>query len=130
MPLTINGADGNPFTGRDMDGTPDNFITTLHVVTPSGVYPAGGDTLDLTTITAQVPSSTVLAVEPIGQANTAGTSITALGWYYAVVQGATLATWKIQIWQVGAGGQLGAGAYPATVTNDKLLLRITWRKLL
>ena len=130
MSLQINGLDGNLFGFRDEDGSGMNFITTYHVITPSGSYVTGGDTLDITQVSALIPSSSApVLAEVTGQGNTAGTSWTALGNYFAVVQGATLATWKLQAWS-GGGAQQGAGAYPSTITNDRIVLRLVWRKLL
>jgi len=130
MALAINGMDGNPFTTRDIDASSSNVVTTYHVITPSGSYVTGGDTLDLSTISGLIPSSSLpLDVDVNGAGNTAGTSHTALGNYYAIVQGATLAAYKLQMW-TGGGLQLAAGAYPATVTNDRIIAKITWRKLI
>ena len=129
MAIAINGSDGTPYTTRDLDASSNNFVTCYAVLTPSGSYVTGGDTVDLTPIASQVPSATLVEVDVIGQGNTAGTSWTAIGNYYAIVQGATLNAWKLQCW-VAAGTQLAAGAYPATVTNDKILAKVVWRKLL
>jgi hypothetical protein len=129
MAIAIVGTDGNTFTTRDIDASSNNFVTCYVILTPSGSYVTGGDTVDLTAVAGLVPSGTLLEVDVIGQGNTAGTSWTAIGNYYAMVQGATLAAWKLQMWS-GGGVQLAAGAYPATVTNDKILAKLVWRKLL
>lgn len=129
MSIAVNGTDGNPMTTRDVDATGANFVTTYSVLTPSSSYVTGGDTVDLTPVASLVPGLTLLEVDVIGQGNTAGTSWTAIGNYYAMVQGATLNAWKLQCW-VAAGTQLAAGAYPATVTNDKILVKTVWRKLI
>lgn len=130
MAIAVNGSDGNPFTTRDIEGTGANFVTTYASLTPSGNYVTGGDTVDFTGMASLVPSGAVpIEVDVVGQGNTAGTSWTAIGNYYALVQGTTIANYKLQCW-VAAGTQLAAGAYPATVTNDKIIVKVLWRKLI
>ena len=130
MSIAVNGTDGNPFTTRDIDASGQNFATTYAVLTPSGSYVTGGDTVDLTPIASLTPSGSLpIEIDVVGQGNTAGTSWTAIGNYYAVVQGTALNNYKLQCW-VAAGTQLAAGAYPATVTNDKILVKVLWRKML
>lgn len=132
MSVSIQASDGSgaPPSFKDIDGSPNNFVFTQSILVFSGSYPTGGEPLDLTPLLqAGVPSGALpIQVFVEGQGNTAGTSWTALGNYYAIVLGSALTGYKVQLWS-GGGAQLGAGAYPATVTNDKTTLSVVWRKL-
>lgn len=81
----------------------------------------GGDTLDFTQVTNQLPSDTIVQAFA-GSQN--GNSM-----YYTAVQGSALNTWKLKCF-LGGGTELSAGAYPTTVTSDIVQLSITARKLL
>ncbi len=128
MAIAINGLDGNPFTTRDIDATPNNFVYSFHKLAFSGSYTAGGDTLDLSTISGLIPSSG-LPLFAFVEGNGTGTQQSAAGGYYVVVPGTTLATYRVKIFSAG-GVELVAGAYPAAVTGDAVFLNLQWRKLL
>ena len=132
MSITIQASDGSgaPPSFKDIDGSPNNFAFSQSILVFSGNYVTGGDTLDLTPILqAGIPSGALpVQVYIEGQGNTAGTSWTALGNYYAVVLGAALTSFKVQLW-TGGGAQQAAVAYPATVTNDRTTLSVLWKKL-
>ncbi len=122
MAITINGLDGNPFTTRDVDATPNNFVNSFHRLAFSGSYVAGGDTLDFTQIAGLVPSGGVpLQVALFSQNGSFN--------QYVAVQNAALAAWKLKIGTPG-GTELAAGAYPVGVTGDVVEMQVTWRKLI
>jgi hypothetical protein len=50
------------------------------------------------------------------------------GGYYVPVAGTTLSNWKLKAF-TGGGTEVGAGAYPASVTTDVVQITITARKL-
>jgi len=90
-------------------------------LTFSGNYVSGGDTLDFTQVTNVLPSDTIVQVFAESQNGNSG--------YYIPIQGAALNNWKLKAF-VGGGTEIGAGAYPGTVTGDIVQLSITARKLL
>src|SRR5436309_7796848 len=129
MAIAILGADGNPFTTRDVDGTAQNFVFTQHKLTFSGSYATGGDTLDLTSIARLVPSGSQPLQVFIEGNSSAATAQSFLGGYYVAITGASLATWKVKIF-AAAGTELAAGAYGVAITGDIITMQICWRKLI
>ena len=127
MPITINGTDGNPMTTRDVDASANNFVYSSHKLAFSGSYATGGDTLDLSSIAALIPSGS-LPLFVFAEGNGSGTQQSAAGGYYVVLAGNALNNWKMKIFS-GGGVELGAGAYPAAVTGDSVYLSVQWRKL-
>ena len=106
---------------NNVDSSASNFVYAVATLTFSGNYPTGGDTLDFTQIANQVPSDTIVQVFAESQNGNSG--------YYIPVQGTALNNWKLKAF-VGGGTEIGAGAYPGTVTGDIVQLSITARKLL
>jgi hypothetical protein len=115
MPIAISLLPGN------VDGSASNFVYAVATLTFSGNYPTGGDTLDFTTVADKLPSTQIVQVFAESQNGNSG--------YYIPVQGAALNTWKLKAF-IGGGTEIGAGAYPGTVTGDIVQLSITARKLL
>jgi hypothetical protein len=115
MPIAISLLPGN------VDGSASNFVYAVATLTFSGSYPTGGDTLDFTTVADKLPSTQIVQVFAESQNGNSG--------YYIPVQGTALNNWKLKAF-VGGGTEIGAGAYPGTVTGDVVQLSITARKLL
>ena len=134
MPIALTLSPAN------VDGSASNFIFAVVQLTFSGSYPAGGDTLDLTTITDKLGSSQI--VNALADSNASlNTAFGQVGGYY-VVRGdpsvtpgqaspvpTALNAWKLKLFNAG-GTELNAGAYPASVTGDSVVLLLTARKLL
>lgn len=136
MTITVLGSDGNPFDQNSVELIAGRKLRTVMKLKFTNNYATGGDTLDLTN-----GGGTVLAPTCIPAAESRGAeSVEALargpagsqsagGGYYAVVAPngdtpltqADLANLKLKIFSSG-GAELGAGAYPAAVMNDVVLL--------
>ena len=90
------------------------------IVTASGSYTTGGDTLDLSTQSyipsAQLPKQASLFTQT-GQV-----------YNYAFIQGAALNSCKVKIYAAG-GTELAAGAYPSAITNDIIAFSAVYLKL-
>jgi hypothetical protein len=106
---------------NNVDSSASNFIYAVATLTFSGNYSTGGDTLDFTQITNMLPSDTIVQAIVESQNGNSG--------YYVPVQGTALNNWKLKC-LVGGGTEVGAGAYPSSVTSDIVQLSITARKLL
>jgi hypothetical protein len=77
----------------------------------SGTYPTGGDTLNLQGLGIQSNHA------PASWAAIEGQALGANGTQYVWIQGTTQANGKVGVTQ-GAGVEVAAGAYPASVTGD------------
>jgi hypothetical protein len=131
MAIAILGLDGNPFTTRDIDASPNNFAFSSHLLVFSGAYvtAATGDLLDLTTIAGLIPSAKI-PLSLFIEGNGPTTAWAGLGGYYTLSQNAALLnTYRVRVWQPG-GAELGSGNYPATILADVVTLQILWRKLI
>ena len=115
MPITIT------IQPNNIDGSGSNFFYALGMLAFSGNYTTGGDTLDFTTVADKLPSTQIIQAFADSQNGNAG--------YYVAVQGTALNNWKLKAF-TGGGAEIGAGAYPASVTSDVVQLTITARKLL
>ncbi len=116
MPITISLAPNN------VDSSANNFVYAVAALTFTGNYPAGGDTLDFTTVADKLPTSLVpVQVFAESQAGSAG--------YYVPVAGTALNNWKLKCFS-GGGTEIIPGPYPSSVTTDVVQLIITSRKLL
>ena len=115
MPIAIS------LPSNNVDSSASNFIYALATLTFSGSYPAGGDTLDFTSVAGALPSSQVLQAFAESQNGNSG--------YYVAIAGAALNNWKLKAFS-GGGTEITAGAYPASVATDAVQLAITARKLL
>jgi len=94
-------------TSIDLGG--DNLYV-LGVLTPSGSYSTGGDTLDFTTVASQIGASQVPLQVWVG--GTTGDS------YAFVPAGSpTLANGKIKV-NTASNTELASGAYPSRITGD------------
>lgn len=86
----------------------------LCLLTFSGVYPTGGDTLDFTTVAgAQVESRIFVPSDNVLGGQGEGTS----GDQYGLVKGTLLSNNKIKI-NTASATELAAGAYPARISGD------------
>jgi hypothetical protein len=94
----------------------------------SGNYTTGGDTLDWTS-----------AIEQLGQAGQALDAASppqqvmidsqnGNAGYYVSVQGGALNNWKVKCF-VGSGTEIGAGAYPSSVTTDVIAFQAQFKRL-
>ena len=115
MPITIS------LLPNNVDSSASNFVYAIATLTFSGSYPAGGDTLDFTTVADKLPSTKVIQAFAESQNGNSG--------YYIPVQGSALNNWKLKCF-LGGGTEITAGAYPASVTGDIVQLSLTARKLL
>ncbi|HXR33564.1 MAG TPA: hypothetical protein VN830_07645 [Verrucomicrobiae bacterium] len=105
----------------NVDSSASNFVYAVATLAFTGNYPTGGDTLDFTQVADKLPSDTIVQVFAESQNGNSG--------YYIPVQGTALNNWKLKAF-LGGGTEIGAGAYPGTVTGDIVQLSITARKLL
>jgi hypothetical protein len=99
MPLAI--------TVTTVDAGADNFYV-FGTLTASGSYTTGGDTLDFTTVGAQIPASKAPA-----QVWVAGSTGDAFAW----IKGTALNNQKVKI-NTASNTELASGAYPARITGD------------
>jgi hypothetical protein len=106
---------------NNVDSSASNFVYAVATLTFSGNYSTGGDTLDFTQVANVLPSDTIVQAFAESQNGNSG--------YYIPVQGAALNSWKLKAF-IGGGTEIGAGAYPGTVTADIVQLSITARKFL
>ena len=83
----------------------------------SGNYETGCDTLDWTTAVEQISKSgqSISSATPPQQVNFSSQNGSA--GYYVAVQGSALNNWKVKCF-LGGGTEVGAGAYPSSVTSD------------
>src|SRR2546422_2807615 len=66
MPIALQGSPGNaapgvPFTTRDVDGSPENFVFATGVLAFSGSYTTGGDAADFTKLDSLASQTVVNA---------------------------------------------------------------------
>ncbi len=115
MPITI------ALTSTNVDSSASNFVYAVATLTFSGSYPTGGDTLDFTQVADKLPSTQIVQAFAESQNGNSG--------YYIPIQGTTLNNWKLKAF-VGGGTEVGAGAYPGSITGDIVQLSITARKLI
>ena len=99
MPLAI--------TIIDVDAAAGN-VYVFGTLSASGNYSTGGDTLDFTTVGAQVPASQSPVQVWVGGST---------GDSYAWIKGSALNNQKVKI-NTGSNTELGSGAYPARITGD------------
>jgi len=103
----------------DVDST-GKQVYVAGIVTASGSYTTGGDTLDLSTQSfipsAQLPKQVALFTQT-GQV-----------YNYAFIQGAALNSCKVKIYAAG-GTELASGAYPSAITSDIIAFSAVYLKL-
>lgn len=91
-------------------------------ITPSGNYPAGGDTVDLTPLIGQaaggVPVFAANNAPLNGDVSFSGAGGAGAEFIGSFIPGAQLNNGKLKILVTTSGNELGAGAYPATLLND------------
>jgi hypothetical protein len=127
---------------RNVNAANNNFMEVLVPLTFSGSYSTGGDTMDLTPVTKDLPTQEVISAWAISNSGV-NTALGQAGGQY-VCQGqpgpvggvnnvnavatTALNAWKLKAFTSG-NTELGAGAYPASVTSDYVMLRLVLRKL-
>jgi hypothetical protein len=103
----------------DVDST-GKQVYVAGVVTATGNYATGGDTLDLSNQSfipsAQLPKQASLFTQT-GQV-----------YNYAFIVGTALNTNKVKIYVAG-GTELASGAYPAAILNDVIAFSAVYPKL-
>lgn len=90
-----------------VDAGADN-IYVFGTLAASGNYTTGGDTLDFTTIGAQIPASKVPIQMWVGGST---------GDAYTWIKGTALNNQKVKI-NTASNTELSSGAYPARITGD------------
>ena len=102
----------------DVDST-GKQVYVAGIVTASGSYSTGGDTLDLSNQSfipsAQLPKQASLFTQT-GQV-----------YNYAFIQGTALNNNKVKIYT--AGTEIAAGAYPSAILNDIIAFSAVYPKL-
>jgi len=102
----------------DVDST-GKQVYVAGIVTASGNYTTGGDTLDLSSQSfipsAQLPKQASLFTQT-GQV-----------YNYAFIQGTALNNNKVKIYS--AGTEISAGAYPSAILNDIIAFSAVYPKL-
>jgi len=107
-------------TINDVD-TSTGSIFVFGTLTPSGSYATGGDTLDFTTVAAQIGAS-----QPPVHLWAGGTTGDAYSW----IAGSALNNGKIKI-NTASATELAAGTYPARISGDtNIQFEATFRKLI
>ena len=103
----------------DVDST-GKQVYVAGIVTASGNYTTGGDTLDLSNQSfipsAQLPKQVSLFTQT-GQV-----------YNYAFIQGTALNNNKVKIYVAG-GSELSSGAYPSAILNDIIAFSAVYPKL-
>ena len=94
-------------TINDVDANAAN-VYVFGTLSASGSYSTGGDTLDFTTVAAQIPASAAPVQVWVG-----GTTGDAYSW----VKGTAINNQKVKI-NTASNTELGSGAYPARITGD------------
>jgi hypothetical protein len=115
MAITIN------LQSTNVDSSASNFVYAIATLTFTGSYVTGGDTLDFTQVADKLPSTQIIQAFAESQNGNAG--------YYVAVAGSAMNNWKLKCF-TGGGTEVGAGAYPGSVTTDVVQLAVTARKLL
>ena len=142
MAIQVLGFNGGAFDQNSIWAGGDRFIEVILKLVFSGNYVTGGDALDLTngggtpaapnTIpSAQSRGAATFDIEAHGPAG----SRSANGGYYTVVAPnndapltfADLANMKLKIFS-GGGSELGAGAYPADVLSDTVIIKLVFAR--
>jgi len=112
---------------QTVDSSGDSTWVT-GTLTFSGSYTTGGDTLDWTTANEQISATgQVLAVAAPPRQVTIDSQNGNAG-SYVPVQGSALNNWKVKCF-VGSGTEVGAGAYPSSVTGDIVVFAAQFAKL-
>lgn len=128
MPISVLGLDGNPWeASRDMDASSNNVITTYHKLSFSGSYVSGGDTVDLTSIAAQIPTGALPLIITY-EANGPASSASGGGAYYQFALGSALNNNKMKAFAAGGSEQSASSYSSLNITTDIVTLTITWRK--
>ena len=96
-------------TITDIDSGEDNLYV-FGLLTASGNYATGGDTLDFTTVASQINASQAPLQVWVG-------GVTGDNYGFVRAASPTLANGKIKI-NTASNTELGAGAYPARITGD------------
>lgn len=140
MSLQLLGYDGGAFAQYHAEGMPERFMRVYLKVLFSGNYPAGGDTLDLTNAggTPAAPNTIPAAVNggvvdvDIIERGVVGGFVAGGGFCALIAPNANaplkfadLANLKLKLFTSG-NTELGAGAYPASVLGDIIILEVVY----
>lgn len=115
MPISIS------LPPQNVDASGRNLVHAIGILTFTGSYTAGGDTLDLTPVSEKLSSSQILQI--------VADSVNGNGMYYVAIVGNALNNHKLKVFSAG-GVELTTGAYTDTVTGDTVQVRIIARKFL
>ena len=115
MPLSIS------IPSQNVDASGRNLVYAIGLLTFTGSYPSGGDTLDLTPVSEKLSSSQILQI--------VADSVNGNAMYYVAVVGNALNNHKLKVFSAG-GTELAVGAYPGGVTGDTVQVRIIARKFI
>lgn len=143
MSIQVVGFDAGAFAQYHEEARGDRFIRQFLKLVFSGSYSTGGDTLDLTNAggTPAAPNTVPPAVAnglvdvDVIERSTVSTGNAAGGGFYVLVapnadvplKFADLTTLKIKIF-TGGTTELSAGAYPASVTSDVVILECVYAR--
>jgi hypothetical protein len=114
-------------TVQNVDAT-GVLISITGGVTFSGNYTTGGDTLDWTTVVEQVGQSGQVAVFATAPVVSTFDSQNGNSGSYIPVRGSALNNWHLKCF-LGSGTEVGAGAYPSSVTSDVVVFQAQFERL-
>ena len=143
MSIKALGYDGTPFNFENHTVGDVTVIRDFVLLQFSGNYSTGGDALDLTngggtpaspTTVPPAASVGVIDLDVIARSSAAGGLVAGGGSYVIIapnahtpLQFADLANLKVKIFTSG-NTELAAGAYPASVTGDVVILEIPYAR--
>lgn len=127
---------------RNVNAAANNIIVAKAQLVFTGNYVAGGDALDLTPLTRDLPVNEIIDIQ--AESNSPlNTAFGQIGGSYviqgqpgplgAIVFGQAVTlfnAWKVKLFNVGGnvGVEYGAGPYGAPVLTDYVVVTITFRK--
>src|SRR5215467_8030573 len=114
MPLSIS------IPPQNVDASGRNLVYAVGTLTLTGSYPAGGETIDLSTVADRLGSSQILRI----QVDSQNGNVTTL---YRGVLGTDMRTGKLRIFS--SAGTEQSGAYASPITTDVIQITVIARKL-
>ena len=97
-------------------------------ITFTGNYATGGDALDWSTATEQLGQSGQALDTASPPQQVMFDSQNGNAGYYVAVQGSASNNWKVKCF-LGGGTEVGAGAYPSSVTSDVVVFQAQFKRL-